>query len=141
MEITQVEETGFFEVRFSKDILWPDNILEWTSSNEGASFFAFEFSASDETLEFLENEEFEINISWKVVQVSSRVVKMHMDFSHEEIVSKYFRKGQIDYIELKLLATWEEDLNVKIVNHEERHNARVLPQVDKEQINLSLETV
>ena len=67
VSISQVDETGLFEIRFSDDVLWPDDTLSWTSSNEGADYFDILFFASDETLDLLEHEELEVKVSWHIV--------------------------------------------------------------------------
>lgn len=68
-----------------------------------------------------------MKVEWKLVKTSKKTLTIECDFSHAEIVSKFFNKGHIDFLEVKFLEKWKDVMMVTVKNKDEKHKARIVP--------------
>lgn len=89
MTYEPVDDYDNVKIKFSDLILYPPNIKNYTSENEGAEVLDIQYKPSESTLDYWYQlgEDFETKMHWSILKADPEYIMIKIDFTDETVVS------------------------------------------------------
>ena len=133
---------GVIVVLFDFDMIMPEDILEWTSQNEGGDHFELVYVPSTESEIYFEEAEVVQHMNWTVKSIGSRSVDIQLNFTEPLAVSTSpYDKDLVSFMILKPQVFIIKNENRPLKWRQEERQFVLVQQIGDEAILRALETL